>query len=51
MKEKLFKRFRQTGKVDDYLKYREEVSKELLNKNDSKKSGDNSKSTGLQGKS
>ncbi len=28
----LFKKFRQTGKIEDYLKYKSEVSKELVEK-------------------
>lgn len=42
MKEKLFLKFRKSGKIEDYLKYREEVSKELTKK-DGKEKRDNSK--------
>ena len=28
MKDELFKKFRETGKIADYLKYREELAKE-----------------------
>ena len=43
MKDKLFLQFRKSGKIEDYLKYREEVAKELVKKDDSKKDGNNSK--------
>lgn len=42
MKDKLFLQFRKSGKIEDYLKYREEVAKELVKK-DGKKDGNNSK--------
>ena len=38
MKEELFLKFRRSGKVEDYLKYREEVSKEFI-ENDKKIAG------------
>ena len=50
MKDELFAKFRKTGKVVDYLKYREEVSKEF-NENDKKDSRDHIKLNRLQGKS
>ena len=50
MKEELFLKFRKSGKVEDYLKYREEVSKEFK-ENDKKDSGDHSKLNRLQWKS
>ena len=50
MKDELFAKFRKTGKVVDYLKYREEVSKEYL-ENDKKDKGNHSKLNRLQGKS
>ena len=43
MKEKLFLKFRKSGKIEDYLKYREEVSKELAIKDGKEKKRDNSK--------
>ena len=49
MKDDLFAKFRKTGKVSDYLKYREEVSKEF-NKNDRKEKGAHSKLDRLQRK-
>ena len=49
MKEELFLKFRRSGKVEDYLKYREEVSKEF-NENDKKNSRDHFKLNRLQGK-
>ena len=51
MKDKLFEKFRKSGKIVDYLKYREELSKELLAKDDRKKTRDNSECDGLPGKS
>ena len=51
MQEKLFKKFRQTGKIEDYLKYKEEVSKELSKEDVSKKTRDNLKLNRLQRKS
>lgn len=50
MKEKLFKKFRESGKIEDYLKYREEVSKELNKEDVSKKTRDNSELNRLQRK-
>ena len=43
MKENLFLKFRKSGKIEDYLKYREEVSKELAKKDGKEKKGNNSK--------
>ena len=43
MKENLFLKFRKSGKIIDYLKYKEEVSKELKVEDVSKKRRDNSK--------
>ena len=51
MKEKLFLKFRKSGKILDYLKYREEISKELTEKDVKKETGNNSKHDRLQGKS
>jgi hypothetical protein len=50
MKDELFAKFRKTGKVSDYLKYRDEVSKEFK-ANDRKEKGDHSKLDRLQRKS
>lgn len=49
MKDDLFLKFRKSGKIVDYLKYREEINKELV-KNDKQVSRDNSKFDGLQRK-
>jgi len=49
MKDDLFLKFRKSGKIVDYLKYREEINKELI-KNDKQVSRDNSKLDGLQRK-
>lgn len=49
MKEDLFAKFRKSGKVVDYLKYREEISKEFLG-NDKKDKGNHSKLNRLQRK-
>ena len=49
MKEELFLKFRRSGKVEDYLKYREEVSKEFI-ENDKKDGRNHSKLNRLQGK-
>lgn len=35
--EELFKKFRKTGKIADYLKYKEEMSKEITIKEEEKK--------------
>ena len=43
MKENLFLKFLKSGKIIDYLKYKEEVSKELKVEDVSKKRRDNSK--------
>ena len=43
MKEKLFLKFRKSGKIIDYLKYREEISKELAQKDVKKETRNNSK--------
>ena len=52
MKDKLFDIFRKTGKVTDYLKYREEVARELsINERNGKKKRDNSINDGLSRKS
>lgn len=48
--EKLFKKFRETGKIADYLRYRDEVSKELIKEDVSKKTRDNSELNRLQRK-
>ena len=50
MKEKLFMKFRKSGKILDYLKYREEISKELQTKDVKEKTGNNSKLNRLQRK-
>ena len=50
MKENLFLKFRKSGKIEDYLKYREEISKELTTKDVKKTTGNNSKFNGLQRK-
>lgn len=50
MKEDLFLKFRKSGKIEDYLKYRNEISKELSKENERKKTGDNHKYNRLQGK-
>ena len=50
MKEDLFLKFRKSGKVEDYLKYREEISKELETNNVKEKTGNNSKLNRLQRK-
>lgn len=47
MKEKLFKKFRQTGLIKDYLKYRLELGREL---NDRRESRNNNSRHRLQGK-
>ena len=49
MKDDLFALFRKTGKVSDYLKYREEVSKEFKD-SDRKEKGNHSKLNRLQRK-
>ena len=51
MKDKLFLKFRKSGKIEDYLKYKEEISKELTNKDVKEKTGNNSELNRLQGKS
>ena len=50
MKEDLFLKFRKSGKILDYLKYKEEISKELNEKDGRKVTGDNSKHNRLQRK-
>lgn len=50
MKDDLFLKFRKSGKIVDYLKYREEISKEFK-KNDKEVSRNHSKLNRLQGKS
>lgn len=50
MKENLFLKFRKSGKIEDYLKYKEEISKELANKDVKKETGNNSKLNRLQRK-
>ena len=50
MKENLFLKFRKSGKIEDYLKYREEISKELATKDVKEKTGNNSKLNRLQRK-
>ena len=50
MKENLFLKFRKSGKILDYLKYKEEISKELREKDVRKDTGDNSKPNRLQRK-
>ena len=50
MKENLFLKFRKSGKIEDYLKYREEISKELETKDVKGKTGNNSKLNRLQRK-
>ena len=50
MKEDLFLKFRKSGKILDYLKYKEEISKELNEKDVRKVTGDNSKHNRLQRK-
>lgn len=50
MKEKLFLKFRESGKIEDYLKYREEVSKELIREDVKEKTRNNSKLNRLQRK-
>ena len=50
MKEDLFLKFRKSGKIADYLKYREEISKELTEKDVKEKTRDNSKLNRLQRK-
>ena len=50
MKEDLFLKFRKSGKIEDYLKYKEEISKELTEKDVKEKTGNNSKLNGLQRK-
>ena len=42
MKENLFLKFRKSGKIEDYLKYREEISKELTKEDVKQKTRDNS---------
>ena len=51
MKEDLFLKFRKSGKIEDYLKYRNEISKELSKEDVRKKTGDNTKHNRLQRKS
>ena len=51
MKEDLFLKFRKSGKIEDYLKYRSEISKELTKEDVRKKTRDNPKRDRLQGKS
>ena len=52
MKNELFAIFRKTGKISDYLKYREEVTRELSNdERNGKKKRDNSNNNGLSIKS
>ena len=48
MKDDLFLKFRKSGKIDDYLKYRKEISKELTEKDVKEKTGNNSKLNRLQ---
>lgn len=50
MKENLFLKFRKSGKVEDYLKYKEEISKELTDKDVKKETGNNTKLNRLQRK-
>ena len=50
MKENLFLKFRKSGKIEDYLKYKEEISKELREKDVTKDTRDNSKPNRLQRK-
>ena len=50
MKEDLFLKFRKSGKILDYLKYKEEISKELNEKDVRKVTRDNSKPNRLQRK-
>ena len=49
MKEDLFLKFRKSGKIADYLKYREEISKEFI-VNDKKDKGNHTKLNRLQRK-
>lgn len=52
MKDKLFEEFCKTGKIVDYLKYREEVSREFIeDERKRKKRRDNSSFDGLSRKS
>lgn len=52
MKDKLFEIFRKTGKIADYLKYREEVARELsVDERKGKKKRNNSLNDGLSRKS
>ena len=52
MKEKLFAKFCKTGKIVDYLKYREEIARELVeDERNQKKKRDNSSYDGLSRKS
>lgn len=37
MKDKLFKKFRETGLISDYLKYREEIARENQNGKESRR--------------
>ena len=50
MKEDLFLKFRKSGKIDDYLKYRKEISKELTENDVKEKTGNSSKLNRLQRK-
>ena len=50
MKEDLFLKFRKSGKIEDYLKYKEEISKELTEKDVKENRGNNTKLNRLQRK-
>ena len=43
MQEKLWEKFKKTGKVEDYLRYREEISKELFHGEENEKRGNSIK--------